>query len=63
MMYDVVTPGLTKERGLTLFELYAANFHMIKLEASGEVNKDEESNSALAQKSGKVWKFLLHLNN
>lgn len=34
MMYDIICPGYTKERGLTLFELFAARFNMIKLDAS-----------------------------
>ena len=37
-MYDLVCPGLTKERGLTLFELFAATFHMIKLQANSIMN-------------------------
>ena len=54
MMYDIVCPGLTKERGLTLFELFAASFHMIKLRASGAVNGDAKSDSP---SSGKVWRI------
>ena len=37
-MYDLVCPGLTKERGLTLFELFAATFHKIKLQANSIMN-------------------------
>ena len=39
-MYDIICPGYTKERGLTLFELFASSFNMIKLEASSKTNKD-----------------------
>ena len=46
-MYDTVCPGLTKERGLTLFELFSATFQMIKLQASSIMNgvTDTGSNS------------------
>ena len=42
-MYDLVCPGLTKERGLTLFELFAATFHMIKLQANSIMNGGTEN--------------------
>ena len=54
MMYDIVCPGLTKERGLTLFELFAASFQMIKLRASGAVNGDMKADNASTPTSGKV---------
>ena len=37
-MYDTVCPGLTKERGLTLFELFSTTFQLIKLQATGIMN-------------------------
>jgi len=33
--YDIVSPGLTKERGLTLFEVFRASFSLAKLEFQG----------------------------
>ena len=46
-MYDTVCPGMTKERGLTLFEIFSATFQMIKLQASSIMNgaTDAASNS------------------
>ena len=46
-MYDTVCPGMTKERGLTLFEIFSATFQMIKLQASSIMNgvTDDASNS------------------
>ena len=46
-MYDTVCPGMTKERGLTLFEIFSATFQMIKIQASSIMNgvTDAASNS------------------
>lgn len=46
-MYDIVCPGLTKERGLTLFELFAATFMMIKAETANIMNKKANADPAL----------------
>ena len=57
-MYDLVCPGLTKERGLTLFELFAATFHMIKLQANSIMNggtKNANNNSEKIQ--GNIFHF------
>lgn len=35
-VYDVICPGLTKERGLTLFELYTVSMHLINKELEGK---------------------------
>ena len=45
-MYDIVCPGLTKERGLPLFELFAATFQMIKAKASSMANSDKAPEQA-----------------
>ena len=50
-MYDIVCPGLTKERGLTLFELFAATFMMIKAEAANIMNKEANSDPALPEQT------------
>ena len=52
-MYDTVCPGLTKERGLTLFELFSATFQLIKLQASSIMN----GGSIPMSNSGKLCKF------
>ena len=52
-LYDIVCPGLTKERGLTLFELYSASFQMIKLRASGVMNGGVKSNNVSKQEAGR----------
>ena len=50
-MYDIVCPGLTKERGLTLFEIFSATFQIIKLQASSIMNG---VNSSSGKNSGKL---------
>ena len=55
-MYDIVCPGLTKERGLTLFEIFSATFQIIKLQASSIMNG---VNSSSGRNSGKF----MHLRN
>ena len=56
-MYDTVCPGLTKERGLTLFELFSATFQLIKLQASSIMN----GGSIPMSSSGKLCKFKLKI--
>ena len=59
-MYDLVCPGLTKERGLTLFELFAATFHMIKLQANSIINggtTNANNNSEKIQGNYFILKF------
>ena len=59
-MYDTVCPGMTKERGLTLFEIFSATFQMIKLQASNIMNgvTDAASNSGAPKLLLKLFLFL-----
>jgi hypothetical protein len=45
-MYDIVCPGLTKERGLTLFELFSATFQLIKTQGASIMSKEENPDDA-----------------
>ena len=47
--YDTVCPGLTKERGLTLFEVFRSSFQLAKL----EFDHDEEGGGSLTLEDAK----------
>ena len=51
-MYDIICPGLTKERGLTLFQLFAANFQMIKAQAANLMCKEANSDNTAEHTPG-----------
>ena len=54
MMYDIICPGITKERGLTLFELFSANFLMIKMDANDASNEHPTEKNVDQESSGNI---------